>query len=128
MGILKDHAGGKYLRSDDINGVGKGFGLVQEIAKFSEADVSRSDDPESEIKPILHFQSDLKPMVLNATNLNMILALFHTDDEDKIEGQKIGVWVDDRVAYAGKMVKGLRLCDHKEIKEAAEPFDDPIPV
>ena len=115
MGILKDHSGGKYLRSDDITGTGKEFGLVQLIKDFTEADVSRQDDPESEIKPIIHFESDLKPMVLNATNLNMILGLFHTDDEDKIRGQKIGVYVDDRVQYAGKTVKGLRLCDHKEI-------------
>ncbi len=124
MGILKDHAGGKYLRSDDIAGAGKPFGLVQVIKDFTEADVSRSDDPESEIKPILHFEGDLKPMVLNATNLNMILALFQTTDEEKIRGQKIGVWVDDRVAYQGKMVKGLRLCDHKELTE----LDSDIPI
>ena len=127
MGILKDHSGGKYLRSDDIAGTGKDFGIVQTIKDFTEADVSRSDDPQSEIKPILHFKGDLKPMVLNATNLNKILALFHTDDEDKIRGQKIGVWVDGEVAYAGKTVKGLRLCDHKEVGGAAE-FDDDIPI
>ncbi len=127
MGILKDHAGGKYLRSDDIAGTGKAFGLVQTIKDFTEADVSRSDDPESEIKPILHFEGDLKPMVLNATNLQMILALFHSDDEEKIKGQKIGVWVDDRVAYQGKMVKGLRLADHKEVGSPDE-FGDSIPI
>lgn len=127
MGILKDHAGGKYLRSDDIAGTGKPFGIVQVIKDFTEADVSRSDDPESEIKPVLHFEGDLKPMVLNATNLNMILALYHTDSEEKIIGQKIGVWVDDRVAYQGKMVKGLRLCDHKEVGGSDE-FGDDIPI
>ena len=115
MGILKDHAGGKYLRSDDIFGVQKEFGIVAEITDFTEADVSRSDDPTSEIKPVIHFDGDLKPMVLNTTNLNMVVALFGTDDESKIIGQRIGIYVDDRVAYAGKMVKGLRLCDHKEI-------------
>ena len=128
MGILKDHAGGKYLRSDDIPGTGKAFGQVEEIATFTEADVSRSDDPESEIKPIIHFVSDTKPMVLNATNLNMILALYHTDDEEKIVGQKIGVWVDDRVAYQGKMVKGLRLCSHKEVGGEGDSFDEEIPA
>jgi len=126
MGILKDHSGGKYLRSDDIAGTGKAFGLVQEIEAFTEADVSRQDDPTSEIKPIIHFISDLKPMVLNATNLQMILALYHTDDEEKIIGQKIGVWVDDRVAYQGKMVKGLRLCSHKEVGDSA--IEDDIPL
>ena len=115
MGILKDHAGGKYLRSDDIFGVQKEFGIVAEITDFTEADVSRSDDPTSELKPVIHFDGDLKPMVLNTTNLNMVLALFKTDDESQIIGQKIGIYVDDRVAYAGKLVKGLRLCDHKEI-------------
>ena len=125
MGILKDHAGGKYLKSEDIFGVQKEFGVIQTIKDFTEADVSRSDDPESEIKPILHFEGDLKPMVLNATNLNMILALYHTDEEEKIIGQKIGVYVDDRVAYQGKMVKGLRLCSHKEIGES---FNEEIPA
>ncbi len=114
MGILKDHAGGKYLRSDDIFGVQKEFGIVAEITDFTEADVSRQDDPTSELKPVIHFD-DLKPMVLNTTNLNMVLALFGTDDESKIIGQKIGIYVDDRVQYAGKTVKGLRLCSHQEI-------------
>lgn len=117
MGILKDHAGGKYLKSEDIFGVQKEFGIIETIKDFTEADVSRSDDPTSEIKPILHFKGDLKPMVLNTTNLNMILALFHTDDESKIIGQQIGIYVDDQVAYQGKKVKGLRLCSHKEIDE-----------
>ena len=117
MGILRQHSGGKYLRSDDLDGTGKAFGVVEQILEFTEADVSRSDDPTSEIKPILHFNGDRKPMVLNATNLNKILALFHSDDDDKVIGQKVGIWVDDEVAYQGKMVKGLRLCDHKEISE-----------
>lgn len=115
MGILKEHSGGKYLKSDDIFGVQKEFGIIAEITDFTEADVSRSDDDKSEIKPVIHFAGDLKPMVLNTTNLNMILALFHTDDESKIIGQQIGIYVDDRVQYAGKTVKGLRLCSHLEV-------------
>ncbi len=103
------------MRSEDIFGVQKEFGIVAEITDFTEADVSRSDDPTSEIKPVIHFDGDLKPMVLNTTNLNMILALFGTDDESKIIGQKVGIYVDDRVQYAGKTVKGLRLCSHQEI-------------
>ncbi len=115
MGILKDHAGGKYLRSDDIDGIQKEFGVVAKITDFTEADVSRQDDPESEVKPVIHFDGGLKPMVLNTTNLNMVLALFKTTDESKIIGQQIGIYVDDRVAYAGKLVKGLRLCSHLDI-------------
>ncbi len=114
MGILKSHMGGKYLRSDDIDGTGKEFGIVAEITDFTEADVSRKDDDASEVKPIIHFDGDWKPMVLNSTNLSTVIALFG-DDETKVIGKKIGVWVDDRVQYAGKLVKGLRLCDHKEI-------------
>lgn len=117
MGILKQHAGGKFLRSDDLGGIDKAFGIVATITDFTEADVSRQDDPDSELKPVIHFDGDLKPMVLNTTNLNMVLALFKTDDEEKIKGQKIGIYVDDRVQYAGRTVKGLRLCDHREIGE-----------
>ncbi len=119
MGILKSHLGGKYLASSDLDGDGKEFGMVLTIAGISEADVSRQDDPTSEIRPILAFKEDVKSLVLNKTNLSFVTGRFGEDDE-KIVGCKIGVWVNPEVEYAGKLVQGLRLCDHKSIGDGEE--------
>ncbi len=123
MGILKSHLGGKYLASSDLAGDGKEFGKVLTISGISEADVSRQDDPTSEIRPILEFEGDTKSLVLNKTNLSFVTGKFGEDDA-KIVGCKIGVWVNPEVQYAGKLVQGLRLCDHKSIGNDGEeiPF------
>lgn len=112
MGILKDHKGGKYLASDDLEGTGKEFGLTLTITAITEDDVSRQDDPESEMRPVLHFEKQ-KPMVLNKTNLNFILSRFG-DDDKKVIGNQVLVWVNPDVEYQGKLVKGLRLADAKK--------------
>ena len=130
MGVLKDHAGGKYLRSEDIDGIGQQAGSVYTILDFTEADVSRESDDHSEMKPVVHFKDDgVKPMVLNKTNLNFILGHFG-DDETKIIGKKVLVWVDDNVQYAGNRVKGLRLAAaivKKDETDPGESFGDDIP-
>ena len=123
MGVLKDHAGGKYLRADDIDGVGQNNGRVLTILDFTEADVSRESDEQSELKPIIHFKDDgVKPMVLNKTNLNFVLG-HYGDEEHKIIGKKVLVWVDDNVQYAGNRVKGLRLAAPRVEDPDADPSD-----
>lgn len=114
MGILKEHAGGKYLASSDLDGDGKEFGNIVTITDITEDDVSRQDDPTSEMRPILHFK-ECKALVLNKTNLNFILGRFG-EDEKKVIGNKVLVWVNPDVEYAGKVVKGLRLADPLEKK------------
>ena len=114
MGILKDHAGGKYLASTDLDGDGKEFGNIVTITDITEADVSRQDDPTSEMRPILHFE-ECKGLVLNKTNLNFVLGRFG-EDEKKVIGNKVLVYVDPNVTYAGKTVSGLRLADPQEKK------------
>jgi hypothetical protein len=114
MGILKDHSGGKFLASSDLDGDGKDFGMILEITDITEEDVSRQDDPESQLRPILHFK-EAKPLVLNKTNLNFVLGRFG-EDEKKVIGNKVLVWCNPDVEYAGKVVKGLRLADPKEKK------------
>ncbi len=114
MGILKDHSGGKYLASSDLDGDGKEFGNIVTISDITEADVSRQDDPQSEMRPIIHFE-ECKALVANKTNLNFLLGKFG-DDEKKVIGNKVLVYIDPDVVYAGKTVKGLRLADPREKK------------
>jgi len=120
-GLLKKHSGGSYLSSEDFGErLGKDAGVILTIADLTEANVAR-EDQKPEYKLIIHFE-DSKPLVANKTNTNMLTALFGTD-ETKVLGCKIGLWVNPEVEHKGKMVKGLRLCDQKEIGE----FGDDIP-
>lgn len=114
MSLLKKHSGGKYLSSEDFpeDRVWKETGVILTITDFTEANVAREGQPE-EIKLIIHFE-DSKPLVANKTNANMVSGLFGTEEE-KVIGQKVGLYVDPEVKNKGKTVRGLRLCDHKEI-------------
>ncbi len=116
MSLLKKYSGGKYLSSEDFpeNRVWKETGVVLEITGFDEANVARENQPE-EIKLIIHFK-DSKSLVANKTNANMVCDLFGVD-ESKVVGKKVGLYVDPDVKNKGKTVRGLRLCDHKEIGE-----------
>ena len=123
MSLLKKHSGGKFLSSEDFpeERVWKETGVVLKITDFTEANVAREgSDPE--VKLICHFE-DSKPLVCNKTNTTMLTDLFGTD-ETKVIGKKIGLFVDPEVKNKGKTVRGLRLCDHKEIGEG---FSDDIP-
>ena len=114
MSLLKKHSGGKYLSSEDFpeDRVWKETGVVLTITDFTEANVAR-EGADPEVKLIIHFE-DSKPLVANKTNANMVSGLFGTD-ETKVIGQKVGLYVDPEVKNKGKTVRGLRLCDHKEI-------------
>lgn len=116
MGILKQHAGGKYLSSADMEGVGKLAGKVCTITDITEDNVARADDPNSDLKAVLHFKGETKPMVLNKGNLGFVLAAFGDDDKNAY-GKDVLVWVDPDVKYQGKTVKGLRLADPADLAE-----------
>ena len=121
-GLLKKHAGGTYLSSDDFGDrLGKERGVKLVISDLTEANVAR-EDQKPEFKLICHFK-DSKPLVMNKTNCNMLTALFGTN-EALVIGKTIGLWVNPEVEHKGKMVKGLRLCDIKEIGEEGDdiPF------
>jgi len=123
MSLLKKHSGGKFLSSEDFpqERVWKETGVVLTISDFTEDNVARQDQP-PEVKLIVHFE-DSKPLVANKTNANMITGLFGVD-ESKVVGQKIGLYVDPEVKNKGKIVRGLRLCDHRE---TGDQFSDDIP-
>ena len=133
MSLLTKHAGGKYLRSDDLPGTGTENAVKLIISNVTEANVARQDQ-QPEYKAVLEFEGDTKPMVLNATNLKMLIKNFGTEDENKIIGKVVSVYVKDDVEYQGEVVMGLRILksiDHAEPTKKDEPPtgepDDDIP-
>lgn len=113
---------GKFLRKEDVPEP-----KVFTIERFTSENVARDDEP-PEIKWIVHFTGEPKPLVLNNTNLQ-ILKMAFGKPADCI-GQRIQVYTDPNVSFGGKLVGGLRL--RGPSKKAApntppKDFDDDIP-
>tara|TARA_R100001086_G_scaffold211513_1_gene127492 strand:+ start:61 stop:438 length:378 start_codon:yes stop_codon:yes gene_type:complete len=95
---------GKYLKRESVTAEGE----VHKVIKCVEEEINSSDGG-SETKWILYL-SDLKPLIMNATNIRRCLAAFGGDSEtDNWHGRQIVVYDDDSVEFGGKVVGGVRL-------------------
>ena len=116
MSILGDALKGRFLGAVDLpDHEYPPNAVTAKIADLTEENLAREGQP-AERKPILHFDpkgdpADLKPMACNKTNAKFLIKHFRTDDETKIIGRTIGIFVDPTVQNAqGAVVGGLRLC------------------
>jgi hypothetical protein len=95
---------GHYLKRESVSAEGD----THTIIKCVEEEINSADGG-SETKWILYL-SDLKPLIMNATNIRRCIAAFAGDDEtDNWPGKRIVVYNDDSVEFGGKVVGGVRL-------------------
>ena len=95
---------GKYLKRESVTAEGE----VHRVVKCAEEEINSSDGG-SETKWILHL-SDLKPLIMNATNIRRCIAAFGGDSEtNHWPGKSIVVYDDANVEFGGKVVGGVRL-------------------
>jgi hypothetical protein len=95
--------GSKYLSATDV-GDRK---IRTKIAKVRKEEM-RTDDGKTRTKFVLYFEALDKPMVLNATNKDALVDKLGKTPANWI-GASVGLFVDPKVTFAGKRVKGLRL-------------------
>ena len=101
VNLLKESS---FLKKEDC---GKN-GIIVTIAGLEQKNVAMADKPE-ELKYCLNFEEDLKPMVLNAVNSQLIASITGEDDTDNWPGHKIILYHDPSIMYAGKLVGGIRV-------------------
>lgn len=65
-------------------------------------------DGGKELKATLHFEGELKPMILNKGNATTIAETFGDDSDDWL-GKTIEIFTDAGVMFGGKRVGGLRV-------------------
>lgn len=94
----------KYLKQEDVGEEGR---LVT-IKSLERTNVAREDD-EPEYKYVIHFHEVSKPLVLNATNIQLCARACGSEDTDDWTGKKIVLYADPNVSYAGKLVGGIRI-------------------
>ena len=100
----------RYLKSSDVKAKAK----TATISSLETEAVGQ----DKEDKPVLHFEGDVKPMVVNRTNFEELEAAF--GDSDEWPGHKVEIYCAP-TSYQGKRVDGIRL---KPIVPKPAPKDD----
>jgi hypothetical protein len=93
----------KYLTKDDVGE----DGLVLTIKGFR-METLKSDDGEED-KMVLHFVEDVKPMVVNRTNAQLVGVATGVKTAGEARGKQIVVYNDPTVSFGGKITGGLRI-------------------
>lgn len=90
-----------YLKKEDVP-----FPTSVTIKHVTQEEISGEGG--KELKAIIYFVGNLKPMVLNKGNA-ITIAEVYGDDTDAWHGKAVEVYTDASVMFAGKRVGGLRL-------------------
>jgi hypothetical protein len=93
----------KYLSKADVGE----DGLVLTIKGFR-VETLESDDG-NEDKTVMHFLEDVKPMVLNRTNAQLVGVCTGAKTAGEAKGKQIVVFNDPTIAFGGKITGGLRI-------------------
>ena len=109
----------KYLAKEDAGE----DGLILTVKGFR-METLKNDDGEED-KMVLHFVEDVKPMVLNRTNAQLVAIATGANRTGDAIGKQIVVYNDPTVSFGGKITGGLRI---KKLagapKTAPKNFDD----
>lgn len=112
----------KYLTKDDVGSAG----LILTIKGFR-METLESDDG-NEDKMVLHFVEDVKPMVLNRTNAQLLAVATGAKSVGESKGRQIIVFNDPTVSFGGKVTGGLRIRQHTEERPKPAPARPAQPV
>jgi hypothetical protein len=93
----------KYLAKEDVGE----DGVILTIKGFR-METLKNDDSEED-KMIMYFVEDMKPMVLNRTNAQLIGVVTGCKTAGEARGKQIVVYNDPTIGFGGKITGGLRI-------------------
>lgn len=102
----------KYLSKSDVGE----DGLILTIKGFR-IETLKGDDGEED-KMVMHFVEDMKPMVLNRTNSQLVGVATGAKTAGDAKGKQVVVYNDPTVGFGGKITGGLRI---KKVAGAPKP-------
>ena len=115
---INDLTESKFLKKDDCDPA-----VLVTINGVKQFDVSKDTEPQ-QLKWCLLFAEDLKPLVLNVTNANLIAAILGSEETNDWVGNRIVLFNDPSVSYAGKITGGIRVRAPR-VKTAIAPAPAP---
>jgi hypothetical protein len=93
----------KYLTKDDVGE----DGLILTIKGFKTETLKHDEGEEDKI--VMYFNENVKPMVLNRTNSQLVGVATGARSAGEARGKQIVVYNDPTVSYGGKITGGLRI-------------------
>lgn len=103
MPTVNDLKSSKFLTKHDVEPA-----VVVTIQSYEEVNVALESQAE-ELKWTLSFKELDKPLVLNLTNGQLIEMITGTEDFEGWIGQKVELYNDKTVSFAGKITGGIRI-------------------
>ncbi len=116
---INDLKESKYLKKTDVEPP-----ILVTIARITQENLAQQGQ-EPEMKYVLHFAEDLKPMVLNSTNGQLIAMVLGSEETDDWNGKQIVLYNDPNVSFAGKLTGGIRA---RAKKTQTVETENPAPV
>ena len=95
----------KYLKHQELNGQD----WVVTIDRVERQEIKNMDSNAMEKKFVLFFKELEKGMILNKTNMNILYALFNSDESDDWVGKRITLYTKDDIEMGGEIMSGLRI-------------------
>ena len=120
----------KYLKKEDCDPA-----ILVTIKNLTEQDVSMENQPE-DMKWMLYFTEQEKPLVLNITNNQLIAIATGSENPEGWIGKKIVLFNDPTIMFQGKVTGGIRVRAPKNQAPPApvertpgsdDDFDDDLP-
>lgn len=93
----------KYLSKADVGEEG----LILTVKGFRQEQIKGDDGDEQ--KMVLHFVEDVKPLIVNRTNAQLIGVCTGAKTAGEARGKQIVVYNDLTVSFGGKITGGLRI-------------------
>lgn len=93
----------KFLTRADVNPA-----ILVTIRNIHEENVAKEGEP-ADPKFALSFDQDIKPMILNSTNAQIIAQILKSEETDDWIGKQIVLYDDPNVSFGGKLVGGIRV-------------------
>lgn len=112
MPNINEMKSSKYLKQEDV-----GTGKLLTITECTQQNVAKENDPK-EMKWCLYFEEEEKPLILNASNIELCAMATGEQNSDNWAGHKVVLFTDPTVMYAGKRTGGVRI---RAAKNQAKP-------
>lgn len=113
----------KFLKATDLTD-----GPVVATIKLAELERIKGFDGKEVAKVVLYFAKKLKPLPLNRTNFEAVMAICGSDDSDDFPGVKIEVYAT-KTSMNGKVMDCVRIrAPGEKTKKPATGDDDTPPL
>lgn len=121
---INDLKESKYLKKTDVDPA-----VLVTVSGTSQENLALQGQPD-EHKWVLHFKENIKPLVLNVTNAEIIAEFIGSEETDDWIGKQVVLYNDPNIMFQGKRTGGIRARAPKQKAEAvktADDFDDDVP-